>query len=164
MTELEWFVAHTRPRCEKKLIQYCDEGEVAVSTTMPVYKTAHKYRGKVVRFEKPLFPGYIFLRMPATKKQKVYQSKYVANLLEVPDQEEFKQQLEDILLALETELEIKLAPQIGIGHRVLIKSGPLRGMEGWVEQRYGMRTVLLRLDFIGQAAAVTVDADLLEAV
>jgi hypothetical protein len=43
--------------------------------------------------------------------------------------------------------------------RVKVKSGPLRGLEGWVEQRYGMTTVLLRLDFIGQAAAVKLQAD-----
>ena len=40
----------------------------------------------------------------------------------------------------------------------------MRGVEGWVEQRYGMSTVLLRLDFIGQAAAMTMDADTLELV
>jgi hypothetical protein len=48
--------------------------------------------------------------------------------------------------------------------RVRIKAGPLQGIEGWVEQRYGMTTVLLRLDFISQAAAVKLDADLLELV
>lgn len=42
-----------------------------------------------------------------------------------------------------------------------IKAGPLQGLEGWVEKRYGMTTVLLRLDFINQAAAVKIDADLL---
>jgi hypothetical protein len=40
----------------------------------------------------------------------------------------------------------------------------LQGLEGWVERRYGMTTVLLRLDFINQAAAVKLDADLLEPV
>jgi transcription antitermination factor NusG len=155
-----WFVAHTRPRCEKKLEQYCSQDGIA--TTLPLYKTAHKYRGKTVQFQKPLFPGYLFLQILPTERPKVYQSKYLANLLEVYDQETFAHQLRDILLALETELEIRLAPEIGEGTRVLIKSGPLRGMEGWVEKRHGMSTVLLRLDFIVQAAAVKVDASQLE--
>jgi transcription antitermination factor NusG len=46
--------------------------------------------------------------------------------------------------------------------RVRIKSGPLRGVEGWVQKRHGRASVLLRLDFIGQAAAVKLDADQLE--
>lgn len=158
--ETLWFVAHTRPRCEKKLVSYCHQENV--NTTLPLYRTVHKYRGKTVEFQKPLFPGYVFLRMPPTQRQTVYQSKYVANLLDVHDQELFAGQLADILLALDTELDIRLAPEIGMGQRVVIKSGPLRGMEGWVEKRFGMSTVLLRLDFIGQAAAVKVDADHLE--
>jgi hypothetical protein len=35
-------------------------------------------------------------------------------------------------------------------------------MEAWVEERYGSSVVLLRLDFIGQAAAVKVDVGDLE--
>ena len=48
--------------------------------------------------------------------------------------------------------------------RVRIKAGPLQGIEGWVEERYGLSTVLLRLDFISQAAAVKVEADTLELI
>src|SRR5213593_617580 len=52
-------------------------------------------------------------------------------------------QLGEILKALDTGLEVYLAPEIGAGARVKIKFGPLRGLEGWVEERYGMTTVLL---------------------
>ena len=72
--------------------------------------------------------------------------------------------MSDVLLALDTGLEIVLAPEIGKGTRVKIKNGPLAGMEGWVEKRYGFDTVLLRLDFIGQAAAVKVNAGDLEPI
>jgi hypothetical protein len=48
--------------------------------------------------------------------------------------------------------------------RVKIKNGQLQGIDGWVERRYGMSTVLLRLDFIGQAAAVKVEAADLELI
>lgn len=130
--------------------------------TLPLYKSIKKYRGKVVTFQKPLFPGYIFLQLQPPQRQKVYQSDYVANLLDVPDQQEFAKQLEDILLSLELDVEVRLAPTIGPGTKVRIKSGPLRGMEGWVENRTGPSVVLLRLDFIGQAAAVKVDATQLE--
>jgi transcription antitermination factor NusG len=162
MSDLLWFVAHTRPRCEKKLAEYC--GKEGLSTTLPCYDAAHKYRGKTVVFRKPLFPGYVFLRIANGDRQKVSQSDYVANLLEVFDQATIARQLEDILLALETNLEIRLAPTIGEGMRVKILRGPLRGIEGWVESRRGMSVVLLRLDFIGQAAAVKMEAIDLEPV
>ena len=121
-------------------------------------------RGKTVVFRKPLFPGYVFLQLESGKKNAVRQNEHVANLLEVFDQETFEKQLNDILLALEAKVGVRLAPAIGEGMRVRIKNGPLQGMEGWVEQRYGMSTVLLRLDFINQAAAVKLDADSLQPI
>lgn len=162
MADLPWYVAHTRPRCEKRLVEFC--GRENISATLPCYKSAHKYRGKTVVFQKPLFPGYVFLQLAEEHTRKAQQSDYVANLLEVVDQELFIRQLGEILLALETDLEIQLAPSIGKGMKVKIKYGPLRGIEGWVEERYGASVVLLRLDFIGQAAAVKVPATELELV
>lgn len=162
MSDLLWFVAHTRPRCEKKLVQYCEREGLA--TTLPCYRSVRKYRGKKVVFHKPLFPGYVFLELHPTERQTVYQSDYVANLLDVPDQAEFAAQLHDIIEALDTELEVRLAPTIGPGMKVRIKSGPLQGMAAWVESRRGMTEALLRLDFIGQAAAIRVDATQLELI
>jgi transcription antitermination factor NusG len=155
--ELRWFVAHTKPRREKKLVEYCRRQNVAA--TLPCYKSAHKYRGKTVVFQKPLFPGYVFLQLETRQKVAVRQNDHVAKLLEVFDQETFQRQLQDILFTLETNVEVRMAPFIGEGMRVRIKSGPLQGLEGWVERRQGTTTVFLRLDFINRAAAVKVDAD-----
>jgi transcription antitermination factor NusG len=74
----------------------------------------------------------------------------------------FERQLGEILTALQCGCEVRLAPAIGKGTRVNIRSGPLRGMDGWVEERHGPSVVLLRLDFIGQAAAVKLDVTDLE--
>jgi transcription antitermination factor NusG len=162
VSELVWFVAHTRPRCEKKLAQHCERQ--GLSATLPCYDSAHKYRGKTVVFRKPLFPGYLFLQINPEQSEAFGRNDYVANLLAVFDQRTFEQQLQDILLALDSGVGVRLAPAIGVGTRVRIKGGPLQGIEGQVERRHGMTTVLLRLDFINQAAAVTLDADLLEPI
>jgi transcriptional antiterminator RfaH len=159
---LDWYVVHTRPRCEKKLVQYCERETIA--TTLPCISRVHQYRGKTVTFHSPLFPGYVFVQITREQRQKVFQSDYAANVLEVFDQAQFDHQLRDILRAVETELEVRLAPQIIPGCQVLIKSGPLRGVTGWVEKRVGIVQVILRLDFIGQAAAVSIDANDLELV
>jgi transcription antitermination factor NusG len=162
VSDAHWFVAHTKPRREKKVVEYCQRHEIAA--TLPCYESAHKYRGKTVTFSKPLFPGYVFLRLEPARKDLVRQSDHVANLLEVFDQHTFEKQLQDISLALDAKLGVRLAPSIGEGMRVRIKAGPLQGIEGWVEERYGISTVLLRLDFISQAAAIKLEAELLEPI
>jgi transcription antitermination factor NusG len=162
MSEQQWFVAHTKPRREKKLLAFCQRH--GIGATLPCCDSAHKYRGRTVVFHKPLFPGYVFLQMVPAQASYIRQNDDVANLLAVFDQETFYRQLHDILLALESKLGVRLAPAIGEGMRVRIKGGPLQGIEGWVEQRFGATVVLLRLDFISQAAAVRLDADLLEPI
>ena len=162
VSQLLWYVAHTRPRCEKKLLQYCERENL--DARLLCHRSVHKYRGKTAVFRKPLFPGYLFLHIPVDKRRVVLQSDHLANLLEVADQDLFVRQLGEVMRALETDLEIRLAPTIGEGMRVKIKNGPLRGIEGWVEKRRGMTTVLLRLDFISQAAAVKLEASDLELI
>jgi transcription antitermination factor NusG len=162
VSDLIWFVAHTKPRREKKLVGFCERQQFAV--TLPCYRSAHKYRGKSVVFHKPLFPGYVFLQVRPTDAPTVRQNDHVANLLDVPDQAAFAQQLGEILQALESDLEVRLAPNISAGQRVRIRSGPLQGIEGLVESRQGQTTVILRLDFINQAAAVKLAADELELI
>ena len=160
MGDVLWYVAHTRPRCEKKLADYCKRQGFQV--TLPFYRSVKKYERKAAIFEKPLFPNYVFLQLEPIQRQKVYQSDFVANLLDVTDQATFEKQLADILLSLETGLEIILAPEITVGARVKITAGPLRGLEGFVETRSGVTYVQLRLDFIAQGVSVKVDATDLE--
>ena len=160
--ELAWYVAHTRPRCEKKIADFCQREGFHV--TLPLFKSLKKYPGKIVTFEKPLFPNYVFLRLLPPQRKKVFQSDYVANLLDVPDQKTFQEQLDAILVALETDYEICVRPHISAGKKVKITTGPLRGMEGYVEERQGTVLVLLRLDFIAQSAAIRIDASDLEVI
>jgi len=160
--ESRWYVAHTRPRAEKKLAEFCLEQ--GYEHRLPLYRSVKTYARKRVVFEKPLFPGYLFARVQRRHRQMLVQNRYVANLLEVHDQEEFEAQLIDIYRALDAQVEIQVCPEIKPGLQVRIKSGPLRGMEAWVESRAKMSDVHLRLDFIGQAVVAKIQADDLELV
>jgi len=162
VSELLWCVAHTKPRCEKKLAEFCEREGLTV--TLPCYDSRRKYRGKSVVFRKPLFPGYVFIQLQKRNMATLRQHDLVANLLEVFDQATLARQLKEILIALEMGLVLQVAPDIGEGARVRIKSGPLQGVEGLVEKRQKMNVVLLRLDFINQAAAVAMEADMVELI
>lgn len=152
-----WFVAHTRPRCEKKVAAHCvREGW---EHSLPLYRSVKRYRGKKAVFLKPLFPGYVFVKLPPATAGRLRQLDPVAALLDPPDQAEFTSQLADILRALDQEVEVRWMPEVVAGQRVRIRQGPLRGLEGVVAERAGEMEVILRLDFISQAAAVRVSAD-----
>lgn len=157
-----WFVAHTRPRCEKKVAAHC--AQEGLEHSLPLIRSVKRYRGKRLIFFKPLFPGYVFAKLPPGAAGRLRRSDHVAHLLEPPDQVEFTSQLADILRVLAEDVEIRLAPEIAAGQRVTIRSGPLRGLEGIVADRPGLMEVVLRLDFIAQSAAVRVAANEVEPV
>ena len=159
-TQLLWYVAHTRPRAEKKLAEFCLEQ--GYEYRLPLYRSVKTYVRKRVVFEKPLFPGYLFARVQKRHRQMLVQNRYVANLLDVHDQAEFAGQLDDIYRALDAQVDIQVCPEIKPGLQVRIKSGPLRGTEAWVESRAKMSEVHLRLDFHGQAVGAKIQAADLE--
>ena len=144
------------------MAEYCADRGFA--RFLPLQASVKNYPGKKVVFYKPLFPGYLFLELFPDQVQEVRQCRHLARLLEPGDQAEFAAQLEDIRIALQSEREVRLAPNITEGRRVQIRSGPMRGLEGQVLRRQGITEVVLRLDFIGQAAAVQVEAQELELV
>jgi len=161
-TEAMWYVAHTRPRCEKKLAWYCEREGFEV--TLPCIKSKRVYGRKKVEFEKPLFPGYVFFKGEPTVCRWVTGSDYTANVLTVFEQSAFEQQLNDILIALESGAFVLGATELCPGRYVRIVAGPLAGLSGTVMQISNQVTVVLNLDFIGQGAAVVVDSVNLEVV
>ena len=157
-----WWVAHTRARCEKKVAGWCErEGW---NHELPLLRSRKRYRGKQVEFLKPLFPGYVFVRIGPQAANRLRSQDAVANLLAPPDQVEFEIQLSEICRATDGGLAIRAVPEVLAGRRVRIRTGPLEGLEGLVIESGGSSEVILRLDFIGQAAAIHVAFEDLEAV
>ena len=60
-TEVVWYVAHARPRAEKKVAAFCLEQ--GFEHRLPLYPSVKTYARKRVVFDKPLFPGYLFARV-----------------------------------------------------------------------------------------------------
>ena len=157
-----WHVAHTRPRAEKKVAEFFRREGWA--TELPLYLSVKRYRGKRLTFHKTLFPGYVFVRLNPEQIPAARQHQHIASLLVPPDPEEFSAQLSAILSGLSGQLEVRIAPEVTEGRRVRLIGGPLRGVEGVVIERSKSLEVLLRLDFIGQAAAFRVIADEVELI
>lgn len=151
----DWLVVHTLARCEKQVLAWAErEG---LQAALPTYASVRRYRGKVMRFEKVLFPGYLFLVGTEAEAGRLRQNRHVAQVLVPPDRDEFRRQLGEILAAVSAGVDLRPAMEIQPGVRVRIVSGPLGGMEGWVERLEAPLEVVLRLDFIGQSAAVRVE-------
>ena len=154
-----WYAACTCSNHEKQVAaQLKNRG---VEHFLPLYETLHRWKDRRVRLQLPLFPGYIFVRLPLRDRLHVLQVPSVARLVgfgqtlavALPDAE-----IDAFRSGLDAGLRAQPHPYLTIGRRVRIKNGPLAGMEGILQRRKGNYRVVLSVDLIRQSVAVEADA------
>lgn len=155
-----WIVLHTRPRCEKKLELFSRTQGWPVY--LPLRRKVHRYGNRTRTFWLPLFPGYVFCMVTPYARSILKQNRYVANVLDVLDQERLVAQLQQIRAALAVDDVVEVMPYLVKGRWVRVTGGPFRGLEGVVARIKGRTTVVLNVDMIRQSVCVEVDSSYLE--
>ncbi len=154
-----WVVAHVRPRCEKKLGQFC--GQRGISFYLPLRRDVHSYGGRTKAFLKPLFPGYVFCMTDHDGVGSLRQNRYVANLLDVADQALLVRQLRQIEYALSVDDALEIMPYLEEGRPVRVISGPFKGLEGKVCRIKGRTKVVINVDMIQKSVPIELEKCLL---
>ncbi|HEX2100063.1 MAG TPA: transcription termination/antitermination NusG family protein [Candidatus Synoicihabitans sp.] len=149
-----WCVAHTKARREKKFADLlCAERLVHY---LPLLPQVHRYGGRTRTFQKPLFPGYVFVRVPTERRARLFQQDLLARVLPIDDEERFLGQLEDVRRIVSSGLEATLHPLMRRGTPVRVVNGPLRGLEGTVDDPANPRGIVLTVDVLQQGLLVAV--------
>lgn len=161
LAQPRWYAAYTCPRHEKSVAeQLTGRG---VEFYLPLYETVSRWKDRRVRLSLPLFPGYVFVRIPLCERLRVLGVPSVVRLVgfngrPAPLPEEEIQSLRNGLGALRTEPH----PFLKAGRRVRIVQGPLQGLEGVLLRRKGRCRLVISLDLIQRSICVDVDADSLQ--
>lgn len=159
--EALWYVLHVKPRCEKKLAEYC--GARAVACELPLREETKIYQRRKVTVQKPVFPGYVFVHFTPEDKVVVLKSNVIVRILPVDNQDQLVRELGQIRQALLVDPTLDACAAFQAGRRVSIRSGPFQGLEGVVQSVKGKTKVVLNVDMIGRALAVEVGMELLDA-
>lgn len=152
----DWVVLHTRPRCEKKVEEFCCRNGFPVY--LPLQKKVHRYGARNRPFWSPLFPGYVFCVATQVQKSTLKQNQHVANLLQVYDPAKLVCQLAQIQHAIGAGDVITVLPYLETGKPVVVSGGPFKGLEGIVERVKGKERIIINVDMIQQSIAVEVDS------
>jgi transcriptional antiterminator RfaH len=156
----QWWVLHTRSRNEKRIAEYLDK--CGVSYFLPLTMTRRTYGKRIVEFSVPLFPGYVFLRGDELEAGKAWETRRVANVIRVADQERLREDLRHVQQVVGSGAPVDLYPGLRRGRRCQVRSGPLKGVEGIVVRRRGVSRVSIAVKFISQSAEVEIDVALLD--
>jgi transcription antitermination factor NusG len=152
-----WYAIHTRSNQEKIACEaLLGRG---FECFLPKYETVSQWKDRRVLIERPLFPGYLFARVPAAHKVKVMMAHGVVDVLcDRPGWDaidEFQVQcLKSKLSMHRTEPHVYLP----VGSKVTIASGPFAGLEGiLIQHRYAKDRVVVSLPAIVRAFSIEVE-------
>ncbi len=157
---MPWHVLHTRPRCEKKLAEYCRISRL--EHYLPLRAEVKVVQRRKIEVRKPLFPGYVFIRFGPAQRVRVLKSRQVVRVLPVNDQAGFLNEISQIRKALAVAPGLGACPALARGTMARIVTGPFRGLEGMVDAIKGQARVILNVNMIGQGVPVEVTPDMLE--
>lgn len=152
-----WLVCHTKPRCEKKFAALM--GAEKFEHYLPLIVSLRRYAQQTKKFMKPLFPGYVFARVPVESKARIYQQDLLARAITIDDEAKFLRQLADVKAIVASGFELSVMPLITKGRRVKIVGGPLHGLEGLVDNPANPKGIVLAVDVLRQGLLVKVPVE-----
>jgi transcription antitermination factor NusG len=159
-----WYAVYTSPRHEKRVHEHCHSR--MIESFLPLYRELRRWKnGCSVDVELPLFPSYIFVRIPRHDRVRVLEVPGAVAMigrgrepLPLPDFE-----INSLRQNLQTH-KFKPHAYLSVGERVRVTRGPLVGLEGVLSRKNNGIRFVLTLDLIQQSVAVEVSATDLEPV
>jgi transcription antitermination factor NusG len=155
--EARWYAAYTCANHEKRVREQLEER--SVESFLPVYESVRRWKDRRIRLQLPLFPGYVFVRMPATDRLRVLQVPSVVRLVgfngqlsALPDEE-----IEALKKGLASGGRAQPHPFLTVGRRVRLKRGPFEGRHGILLRRKGKLRLVLSIELIMRSVVIDVD-------
>lgn len=155
-----WFVLHTKPRQEKALAESLTA--LGIPHYLPTLRKVKFYGHRRRTVEAPMFAGYLFAIGDKESGYRANETKRVAGIIEVADQERLAGELRQIHVASASGLRVDSYRYLTAGRPCRVLAGPLRGVEGVVESLPRADRLILQVQALGQAIAVEVDPSLIE--
>jgi len=165
VTELTgiWWVAHTKPRFEK--VFAWDMLNHGIGYFLPLREKIIFSGGRKRKVLVPLFSSYVFICGTEKDRYRAMATNRLCHTIEVYDQEQLVSELSSIEKGLMSKAILDVYPNLTVGTRVRVISGPMMGIEGILIQRKdGQARMVLEVTILGQGALIEIDADLLEAI
>jgi transcription antitermination factor NusG len=158
----QWFAVYTTSCHEKRVAEHCRVRDIEYF--LPVYHSARRWKnGSTVSLARPLFPGYVFVRLNLTHRVRVLELPGVVSIVgtarhpaALPDAD---------IEALRNGIHLLNAqphPYLKVGDRAKIRNGPLAGMVGVLVRKKNSLRVVLTLELIMKSISVEIDKQDLE--
>lgn len=159
----KWHALYTRSRHEKIVTR--ELGKHGIETFLPLRKIKRHWSDRVKLIEEPLFHGYVFTRIPIQKKNVVLSTYGAVSFVhfgpncpaDIPDKD-----IAALRRFMQEDIQVDPFPYIKEGQRVYIRSGPFKGVEGFVVRKNNQCRLVISLDMLMQSVSVEIDSASIE--
>ncbi len=152
-----WFAVQTRSHAEK--VVHAELGRKGIESFLPTRSVMRRWSDRKKLVVEPVFTGYVFLRAPVEDRLRVLRTpgvvRYVgtaAEPWEVPVAE-----MSALQTFVSARLKIDPFPFLKVGQRVYVRSGVLRGVEGFIVRKSRFCRLVISVEMMMQSVAVEVD-------
>jgi transcription antitermination factor NusG len=156
-----WFVLYVRANQEKKTALRLTNNDV--EHFFPCYRSVRQWKDRRVTLEMPLFPGYIFVRLPFIDRVKVLSLPHVVDMVGGKNAPAIVSSEEIDCIKKGVEFG-NATPHSALveGQPVVITSGVLCGMQGTLLRNQNNTRVVVAINSIARSFAVDVDISCLK--
>ena len=156
----------TTPLHEFKFRDYCKEnGLVSYLPLRRVWRVRNQTssKGKTYSYSKevlrPMFTGYVFVKIPLERLRGLFATKLVTKILHVADLDAFMEEVKTVrkveLVGFKQELEFNA--DIAVGDRFQIQSGVWEGVTGWLTSRDKKFKWTVQFEFVNETVTTTIN-------
>jgi len=159
-----WYAITTKSRHEKVVADQLQRK--SVETFLPLLTSSSRWKDRNVMIDRPIFPGYVFLRVDLKERNLIYNVPGVVRMLAfggVPAQID-DAEIEGVRLCLTRGQKPEACQFLETGERVRVNSGPLKGLEGIVTRRKNQYRIVVSIALIHQSITAEVEAQQLESL
>jgi transcription antitermination factor NusG len=151
-----WHVLHVISNHEKRVTQHL--AVRSVEHYLPLYSERVKWTDRIVVAERPLFSGYVFVRLQPQNRLSVISTPGVLRVLGDHEGDMVSAaDLDNIRSGLKGGLALRPHPLVCLGTRVRVRGGAFAGVEGVVTELRHRCKVVLTLAAVRQCFSLEVE-------
>ena len=158
----KWYPVYTHARAEKKAHETLVKK--GIETYLPLNRKLKQWSDRKKWVEEPLIKSYLFVNISDQEQMDVLMTKGVARFIyfsgkitPMP-----ASQINDLKLLLASSYDLEVTEEnLQPGEKIIIKAGPLKGMQGEIVSHRSQKQLLLRLDNMGVSILVQVAPSLI---
>jgi transcription antitermination factor NusG len=157
-----WYAIYVRHQHEKSVAQILTSKGFEV--LLPLYQSVRRWKDRTKTLSLPLFPCYVFLKGGLERRLDILTTPGIYALVStagspnaIPPAE-----IEALRRAIESGASVEPHPFLKCGDLVRVKCGPLTGVQGILVRKKNLYRLVISVEMLGQAAAVEVDALMVE--